>query len=246
MGSKLICFDSQEIKNDMKKFDKPGLYLLGFKKTDSIKPHYHIKSSHFIFIDMETARAGAPWFLAMIDRCLDRELLPICLYTQRENATPRLVALYPQKPVPEEQIPAGFNAVFLPYAEDFQRPQNLITPVELEPESMEVQLARKIVQKLKRSYSPEMITNPALRRFYAHLENSTYDNADCTLPKDLTLPAVKRIQAKVGDALEEFRRVCGLKLVSEEDNKPKSRKRKADVDEEAKPAATKARAKKVK
>ena len=59
-------------------------------------------------------------FSALLKRCHDREVVPVCWYKRNSSAAPKLVALIPQPEEVDEAgiqtIPPGFHLVKLPFA----------------------------------------------------------------------------------------------------------------------------------
>ena len=49
-GGEKISFEQEEVA-EIKKFDEPGLLLMGFKPFGSIKRYFHIKPAQFIYPD---------------------------------------------------------------------------------------------------------------------------------------------------------------------------------------------------
>lgn len=47
-GRKQIVMEKDEV-DAIKKFDDPGLFLIGFKPMEKLKPHHHIRPSVFIY-----------------------------------------------------------------------------------------------------------------------------------------------------------------------------------------------------
>lgn len=47
-GKKQIVMESDEV-NAIKKFEDPGLYLIGFKPLNMLKIHHHIQAAVFVY-----------------------------------------------------------------------------------------------------------------------------------------------------------------------------------------------------
>jgi ATP-dependent DNA helicase 2 subunit 1 len=74
-----------------------GLRLLGFKPIDKcIKPIFHYRASAFIYPDDKAVKGSAQLYTALLRRCAERRVAPICRLVARANMPPRLVALLPQ------------------------------------------------------------------------------------------------------------------------------------------------------
>lgn len=63
-------------------------------------------------------------FTALLQKCIERNVIALCRYTPRATSVTDIVALVPQ----EEEVgdddlqisPPGFHVVHLPYAEDYR------------------------------------------------------------------------------------------------------------------------------
>jgi len=202
-GEKVI-FEKEEVAQ-MKSLVDPGLTLIGFKPKDTLKLHYHIKPSSFLYPDDKKVEGSAALFTSLLNRCSARNVIPICTFA-RSNTAPRYVALVPQ---PEEidehglQInPPGFHMVYLPYADDIRK-----LDVEEHPKANEQQIdkMKEIVDKLKFTYTSDSFENPALQKFYRCLEAFALDRDEVETFEDLTEPNTERMDKKAGSLIDEFK-----------------------------------------
>lgn len=54
-----IVFEKEEVAN-MKKIEKPGIMVLGFKsRMQAIKLHYHVRPAQFLYPDENTVKGKA-------------------------------------------------------------------------------------------------------------------------------------------------------------------------------------------
>ncbi len=65
-GKKQIVMEKDEV-DEIKKFDDPGLVLMGFKPMDRLKPHHHIRPALFIYPEEEqiSGRSSIAYFLSL-------------------------------------------------------------------------------------------------------------------------------------------------------------------------------------
>ncbi|PSN51837.1 hypothetical protein C0J52_04753 [Blattella germanica] len=64
-------------------------------------------------------QGSSQMFTALLQRCIERDVVPVCWYALRHDVAPAQVALVPQKEVLDDselqELPPGFHVVFLPY-----------------------------------------------------------------------------------------------------------------------------------
>ncbi|KAH0616841.1 hypothetical protein JD844_028265 [Phrynosoma platyrhinos] len=153
-GSLLLPSDTKRAQvEEAKRFDPPGLYLVGFKPLLMLKRHHYIKPAQFIYPDESLISGSTALFSALLTKCLEKGVVAICRYIPRRNTPPRFVALVPQDEELDEQnvqiSPPGFHLIFLPYADDKRK----IDFTEKVPANQEqVNKMKEIVQKLRFKY----------------------------------------------------------------------------------------------
>lgn len=204
-GKKQIVMEKVEL-DLIKKFDDPGLVLIGFKPLDRLKLHHHIQPAVFIYPEEEQVTGSACVFTALLQKCSEKNVFALCKYTSRRNTPPRFVALVPQKEELDEgqvQItPPGFNAIFLPYAEDMRC---LDPPQNPKASDTQVDKMKEIVQKLCFKYRSDAFENPVLQQHYRNLEALALDLMAPETIEDFTLPKVERIDNRLGPLVQDFK-----------------------------------------
>ncbi|KAH8870492.1 Acylamino-acid-releasing enzyme [Schistosoma japonicum] len=193
LDGRYICFDKDELNEAMR------LHLLGFISQKFLKRSYYIRPAHFIYPDEMSIHGSCLWFTALLNRCLHRKLLAICIYVQRKGQFPRLVALLPQ-------------TVYIIVM--------LTSFVYLANES-QVDIAKAMIRKLMVPFTPGQIENPTLQRFYALLEGLALNRETQLDVVDHTLPKLSAIKRRASDEIEAFRKYFNLDTVNLP-NKPRS------------------------
>jgi len=205
-----INFEPEEVK-EMRMFGPPGFKLMGFKSRSCLKLKHHIKPAQFIYPDESNIEGSTTVFSALLKKCLDRNVVPICRYIARRNTPPRFVALLPQEEVLEDreddtkvqQTPPGFHVVFLPYADDIRKvnfEENLPTAT-----ADQVNKAKDIVKALRFQYKPNSLENPALQHYYSNLEAMALDRDKPEEITDQTLPNDALMVKRAGKHIQEFK-----------------------------------------
>lgn len=204
-GKKQIVMDKDEL-DLIKKFDDPGLVLIGFKPLDRLKLHHHIRPAVFIYPEEEQVTGSACVFTALLQKCSEKNVFALCKQTSRRNTPPRFVALVPQKEeVDERQVqitPPGFNAIFLPYAEDMRC---LDPPQNPKASDTQVDKMKEIVQKLRFKYRSDSFENPVLQQHYRNLEALALDLMAPEAIDDFTLPKVESMDNRLGPLVQDFK-----------------------------------------
>jgi len=204
-GDRQICLENDEV-DSLKNFDRPGLSLIGFKPISSLKWYHHIRAAQFIFPDESWVSGSTVLFRALLEKCLQRQLMIICKLVSRRNSPPRLIALLPQAEELDEQeaqiCPSGFHVIFLPFADDIRE----VRPAEGLPKANQelVKKASEIVSRLSFPYSPESFDNPALQKRYRVLESLALEREREDPFEDHTLPNLQTITHRAGSLISEF------------------------------------------
>lgn len=203
-GGAKVIFEKEEVAQ-MKSLVEPGLHLIGFKPMKYLKTYYHIKNSTFVYPDESTVIGSRTLFTALLKRCAQREVLPICVMA-RTSSPPRFAALVPQEEEIDEhgiQIkPPGFHMVYLPYSDDIRK-----VKIDNHPKASDEQIdkMKEIIDKLKFKFTPEAFENPAIQKFYRCLEAFALDRDEVEEAPDLTMPDMDRIERKAGMVINEFK-----------------------------------------
>ncbi|XP_034050659.1 X-ray repair cross-complementing protein 6 [Thalassophryne amazonica] len=204
-GKKQIVMEKDEVEA-VKKFEDPGMFLIGFKPMDRLKLHHHVQPSVFIYPEEEQIKGSACLFTALLMKCSERNVFALCRYTPRRNYPPRFVALVPQREEVDEAkvqiIPPGFNVISLPYADDIRTldpPQSpCATPVQVDK-------MKEIVSKLRFKYRSEAFENPVIQTHFRNLEALALDMMAPEEIEDLIMPKVDQIDYCLGLLVEEFK-----------------------------------------
>lgn len=204
-GGRKIVMDQDEVK-EVHKFYDPGLVLLGFKPRNCLKPYYHVKGAQFIYPEEGNVRGSTQLFAALLQKCIDREVIPICRYTARRNLPPRFVALLPQEEELDENnvqiTPPGFHVIFLPFADDIRK-LDLDAPVRAT--QIQVEKAKEIVKKLQFNFDSDAFENPALQTHWRYIEALALDRDDVEKIEDFTKPNHKMMAKRAGKLVADFK-----------------------------------------
>ncbi|XP_060576657.1 X-ray repair cross-complementing protein 6-like [Ruditapes philippinarum] len=204
-GGKRIFFENEEV-NQIKRFDPSGLYLMGFKPRSSLKIYFKVKPASFIYPDEKTIIGSTTLFTALLKKCVDRDVVPICKYIPGKNYPPRFVALLPQEEECDEHkvqlCPPGFHVIFLPFADDFRKVKY---EQNTKANSDQIDAAKEILKKLQFTYSAESFENPVLQKHWRNIEALALDRDSPEEMTDYTLPDEDRIKRRAGDAIDQFK-----------------------------------------
>ncbi|XP_045410758.1 X-ray repair cross-complementing protein 6 isoform X1 [Lemur catta] len=204
-GSRQIVLEKEETE-ELKRFDEPGLILIGFKPLVMLKMHHHLRPSLFVYPEESLVNGSSTLFSALLIKCLEKEVLAVCRYTPRKNIPPCFVALVPQEEELDDQkiqvTPPGFQLVFLPYADD-KRKVPFTEKVIANPE--QVDKMKAIVQKLRFKYRSDSFENPVLQQHFRNLEALALDLMEPEQAVDLTLPKVEAMNKRLGSLVDEFK-----------------------------------------
>ncbi|XP_052799774.1 X-ray repair cross-complementing protein 5-like [Mya arenaria] len=204
-GGKKIYFEKEEV-DLIKRFDPSGLYLMGFKPQKSLKIYFKVKPASFIYPDEQSVTGSTTLFTALMKKCIDRDVVPICKYIPSKSSPPRFVALLPQEEELDEhkvQIrPPGFHVIFLPFADDFRKVKFEQTP---KANAEQIDAAKKVLKKLQFPYTAESFENPVLQKYWRNIEALALERDAPEEMTDYTLPDEDRIKKRAGSAITEFK-----------------------------------------
>ncbi|OCT85332.1 hypothetical protein XELAEV_18023498mg [Xenopus laevis] len=204
-GNRQIVLEKDETEQ-LKRFDEPGLVLIGFKPISCLKKHHFTRPAQFIYPEESIITGSTTLFNALLTRCLARQVMAICRYTPRRNTPPRFVALVPQDEELDDQnmqsAPSGFNLVCLPFADDIRK---LDTPEKITANEEQVDKMKEIVHKLRFNFRSDSFENPVLQQHFRNLEALALDMLEPEPIEDLTLPKVEMIDRRIGSLAEEFK-----------------------------------------
>lgn len=204
-GKKQIVMEKDEV-DAIKRFEDPGLFLIGFKPMERLKIHHHIRPAVFLYPEEGEVKGSACLFSALLKKCSERNVFALCRCISRRNYPPRFVALVPQKEEVDEgkvQItPPGFNIIYLPYADDMR---TLDPPQGPSASQIQVDKMKEIVSKLRFKYRSDAFENPVIQQHYRNLEALALDMMAPEDTEDLIMPKVEQIDKRLGPLAEEFK-----------------------------------------
>uniref|UniRef100_A0A8C5URA8 X-ray repair cross-complementing protein 6 n=1 Tax=Microcebus murinus TaxID=30608 RepID=A0A8C5URA8_MICMU len=204
-GSRQIVLEKEETE-ELKRFDEPGLILIGFKPLAMLKTHHYLRPSLFLYPEESLVNGSSTLFSALLIKCLEKEVLAVCRYTPRKNIPPCFVALVPQEEELDDQkiqvTPPGFQLVFLPYADDKRK---VPFTEKVIANSEQVDKMKAIVQKLRFKYRSDSFENPVLQQHFRNLEALALDLMEPEQAVDLTLPKVEAMNKRLGSLVDEFK-----------------------------------------
>ncbi|XP_051928389.1 X-ray repair cross-complementing protein 6 isoform X1 [Hippocampus zosterae] len=204
-GNKQIVMEKDEV-DAIKKFDDPGLFLIGFKAMEELKLHHHIRPAVFLYPAEGEVKGSSCLFSALLTKCVERNVFALCRCISRRNYPPRFVALVPQEEKLDEgkvqTTPPGFNVIYLPYADDLR---NLDPPQTPYASPTQVDKMREIVHKLRFKYRSDAFENPVLQQYYRNLEALALDMMAPDDIEDLIMPKVDQIDLRLGPLVQEFK-----------------------------------------
>uniref|UniRef100_A0A7N8XIH4 DNA helicase n=1 Tax=Mastacembelus armatus TaxID=205130 RepID=A0A7N8XIH4_9TELE len=190
-GKRQIVMERDEV-NALKKFNDPGLLLIGFKPMERLKLHHHIRSVCLCLGELNL-------------KCSEKNVFALCRCISRRNYPPQFVALVPQKEEVDEgnvQITApGFNVIYLPYADDMR---TLDPPQCPSASQIQVDKMKEIVSKLHFRYRSDAFENPVIQQHYRNLEALALDMMAPEETEDLIMPKVAQIDGSLGPLVQEF------------------------------------------
>lgn len=233
-GGRRICFENDEV-TEIKRFEEPGLYLMGFKPKTCLKKYYHVKPGQFLYPDENTVSGSTTLFSALLRKCLDREVMPICKYIPGKSFPPRFAALLPQEEELDEHkvqtTPPGFHVVFLPFADDFRKVKLDET---VRANTDQIDKAKEMIKKLAFTFNSESFENPVLQKYWRNIEALALERDEPEEMVDYTMPNEQGMTKRAGKIIEEFK-----DLVFPSGYEPgKKRKAGASADPAAKKAKT--------
>ncbi|XP_021522829.1 X-ray repair cross-complementing protein 6 [Aotus nancymaae] len=204
-GSRQIILEKEETE-ELKRFDDPGLMLMGFKPLALLKKHHYLRPSLFVYPEESLVIGSSTLFSALLIKCLEKEVAALCRYTPRRNIPPYFVALVPQDEELDDQkiqvTPPGFQLVFLPFADD-KRKMPFTEKIMATPE--QVDKMKAIVEKLRFTYRSDSFENPVLQQHFRNLEALALDLMEPEQAVDLTLPKVEAMNKRLGSLVDEFK-----------------------------------------
>ena len=212
VGNEKVGISQEQIKA-IKKFDKIGMTLMGFKPKSYLKYYHNVKHSTFVYPDDKKVKGSSQCTDALIKEMIKKEKIAVVRVQARENAPVKFCALLPQdeKYDPESgfQTPPGFQLIVLPYAEDIrdldaimeaagfrQQEENQVGICETLKKE-ERNSARLLIKNLTIDFDSRNFENPSTQRFYAGLQALALNEEEPEPVQDLLEPdyeGLKRFQ----------------------------------------------------
>lgn len=203
-GKRQIVMEKDEV-DAIKKFDDPGLILIGFKPMEKLKRHHHIRPSVFIYPEEGEVKGSSCLFSALLKKCSEKNVFALCRCIARRNYPPRFVALVPQSEEIDEgnvqTTPPGFNVIYLPFADDLR---TLDPPQCPTASQTQVDKMKQIISKLSFRYRCEAFENPVIQKHYRNLEALALDMMDPEEVEDLIMPKVDQMDGRMGTLADQF------------------------------------------
>ncbi|XP_061562019.1 X-ray repair cross-complementing protein 6 isoform X1 [Phycodurus eques] len=227
-GNKQIVMEREEV-DAIKKFDDPGLFLIGFKAMEKLKVYHHIRPAVFLYPEEGKVKGSSCLFSALLTKCIERNVFALCRCISRRNYPPRFVALVPQKEEVDEgkvqTTPPGFNVINLPFADDLR---NLDPPQAPCASQTQVDKMREIVHKLRFKYRSEAFENPVLQQHFRNLEALALGMMAPDDIEDLIMPKVDQIDRHLGPLVQDFKDLV-YPPDYDPDTKPGAKRKAADA-----------------
>jgi len=186
--------------------DQTYLTLCGFKPLTCLKMSNFVKHSHFLYPHEDTVRGSRVVFSALLQRCVERQVIAICKFKPRSTAEMSYVALVPQQEEVndgggQDQAP-GFHVVYLPFLDDL-RPLPITSINTRQVSQGAVQAAKEVISKLKlRRF--QAVESVGLQSHYRMIEAHALKKTTLTPPEDETVPDLERMTKKLGARSKQF------------------------------------------
>uniref|UniRef100_A0A8C3B0E4 DNA helicase n=1 Tax=Cyclopterus lumpus TaxID=8103 RepID=A0A8C3B0E4_CYCLU len=202
-GKKQIVMEKDEV-DAIKKFEDPGMFLIGFKPMERLKRHHHIRPAAFIYPEEDEVKGSACLFSALLTKCHERNVFALCRCVSRRNYPPRFVALVPQKEeVDEGKLPLQFLPLYLAFLslkENSRGHCSCPTASQRQVDKM-----KEIVSKLRFKYRSDAFENPVIQQQYRNLEALALDMMAPEDTEDLIMPKVDQMDQRLGPLVQEFK-----------------------------------------
>ncbi|XP_059607808.1 ATP-dependent DNA helicase 2 subunit 1 [Phlebotomus argentipes] len=237
IGGRRIIFTTQELAT-MKTFLPAGLRLLGFKPRSAINVSYYIRHGSFIYPDETSISGSTKLFRALWQRCLDRNVVAICVLTLRYKSPPGYVALLPQENVVSGQDQVeynGFHLMHLPILDDV-RDFSSFSPQVTTVSEEQVLALKGVVKKLKFRYNPKHFSDPVLKNLYSNIEAFAF-KTDGEEAEDTTLPNASEQDEQIAEHMPNIIREFGEIVVINEGGSESGKRKNTEPGENARKAA---------
>ncbi|KAK6628870.1 hypothetical protein RUM43_002687 [Polyplax serrata] len=203
VGQKAINFNMSELKG-ISQCGRAELSLLGFKPSSVVRLENFVKPCAFIYPDEYYCKGSSVFFIALLKRCIAKQVVPICTLCLRTSSASRFVALMAQNETSNANgidLPPGFIVFFLPFTEELRTFDDKPTNKASEEQ---VNLACQIIKKMKFKYKPELFPNPKLKAHWAGVEALALDLEEVEDVNDSTYPNYDLISSRLGGLGDDF------------------------------------------
>ncbi|KAH9269886.1 hypothetical protein BASA83_008041 [Batrachochytrium salamandrivorans] len=206
-GGEKVVFCNEEMLS-IKSFGPPGMTLVGFMNISELKPKHNLRPSVFIFPDETLYTGSCSLFAHLLQRTWDRKKMAVCKLIARQNSSPRMIALLPQVQSVdffENNAPAGFHAIFLPFGDDLRsiahRPADVTSTI--------LDAATELFGHATNSIMDfSLFANPVIDRHNAYVEALALGR-DCPREtQDATMPDEVDIHESYGDLIDKLKLMC--------------------------------------
>ena len=122
---------------------------------------------------------------------LEKDQIAIVKIVPRKTSSVRFAALLPQIESFDNdhfQTPPGFNLIFLPYADDMRKPDQIKLENINEPTATQVGNAKFLINSLTADIECRNFENPAIQTFYTRLQAIALDEKKPEDVEDLLQP----------------------------------------------------------
>nr|CAD2187801.1 unnamed protein product [Meloidogyne enterolobii] len=193
VGGVNVVLDREELEK-LRRFDRPGITVIGFKPLHLLKPSHRMSPAKFIYPLDDLVSGSSILYRVLLKQCLERNLFILVRYTQKPNTTPQICALVPQSMGEgnegnnslSEHLYEGFHLLELPFTEeardlrafDRYKPPPIPASVICSSENIKEQqilAAEEFVDKLTTRFEPDQFFNPMLQRHYKTVESVALD-----------------------------------------------------------------------
>nr|CAD2188126.1 unnamed protein product [Meloidogyne enterolobii] len=125
VGGVNVVLDREELEK-LRRFDRPGITVIGFKPLHLLKPSHRMSPAKFIYPLDDLVSGSSVLYRVLLKQCLERNLFILVRYTQKPNTTPQICALVPQSMGEgnegnnslSEHLYEGFHLLELPFTEE--------------------------------------------------------------------------------------------------------------------------------
>uniref|UniRef100_A0A8C0YCP5 DNA helicase n=1 Tax=Cyprinus carpio carpio TaxID=630221 RepID=A0A8C0YCP5_CYPCA len=166
---------AQDEVDEIKKFDDPGLVLMGFKSMERLKLHHHIRPALFIYPEEEQI-SGRSSFVDV-------------LHLFQFNPSVFVTDYF--------HLFESFHVIFLPFADDIHTVDAHVGPTASDEQ---VDKMKEIVHKLPFKYRSDAFENPMLQQHYRNLEALALDMLAPEPIEDLTMPKVQMMDDRLAES----------------------------------------------